>query len=167
MEMNKKFTCRLLRVLLMVSGTGFVTSCDLLNCTEYSSILFSMQICSPQGEDAALSDTLTITAAGTDQILLNKQLGASLIQIPLSYTAQTDTFYLNINGRSEEREYEMTETLYVSKTNEQFFESPDCPTRIFHTIEKVWSEGVFVDSASIVDAKVNFYDVTHVKLFVK
>ena len=99
--MNKKFTCRLLRVLLMVSGTGFVTSCDLLNCTEYSSILFSMQICSPQGEDVALSDTLTITAAGTDQILLNKQLGASLIQIPLSYTAQTDTFYLNIKGRSE------------------------------------------------------------------
>ena len=166
--MMSQMPIRSLRLMTLTALCAvLLSSCDMLNCTEYNSILFTMQICDQQGQNAQLIDTLTITASGTEQVLLNKQVGASLIHIPLSYAATTDTFYLNLKGKIEEQDYEMTETLYVKKTNDQFFESPDCPTRIFHTIERVWSEKVFVDSASIIDAKVNFNDVTHVNLFVK
>lgn len=139
-------------------------SCDLLDCTNYSVKGLNAVFYDSEGYETYLEDTLTVKACGTDSILVNKDFSATEILVPMSYESPVDTFLLVHHGEG----YTETDSLFVSKTNDQFFESPDCPTRMMHTLlEARLSGGHFTDSVKIVNASIGFVKNLNLKLYLK
>ena len=148
---------------LLVSVLVLLTSCDLLNCTQADVSMLRMEIYDAAGNKVMLPDTLTISACGTDKILVNRDVNTSEILLPLSYHAQRDTFIMRYYGQY----YSLQDTLFVEKTNDVYFESPDCPTVMMHTILGAFCTNEFLSSVEVVSEKVNFEEVTHLQLFVQ
>lgn len=140
-----------------------VSACDLLNCTQADVSCLRIEIYDGSGNKAVLPDTLTVRACGTDSVLVNRDLNANEILLPLSFHAPVDTFVLQHYGSG----YSFADTLYVNKTNDLYFESPDCPTVMMHTILGISCTDVFVDSVKLVSKKVNFEEALHMKLFIQ
>lgn len=140
-----------------------LSSCDLLNCTPADVKGLKIEICDMEGNPLTLSDTLTVTACGTDSVLLNRSLNTKEMLLPMSYQAAEDTFVL----RYYCKDFDVKDTLFVAKTNHIYYESPDCPTVMMHTIEGVRCAQVFVDSVEVVNKSVDFVDATNVRLFIR
>ena len=140
-----------------------MSACDLLNCTQADVSLLRIEIYDASGNKVMLPDTLTITTCGTDSILVNRDLNTREILLPLSYHAPADTFILRYYGKY----YSLQDTLFVEKTNDLYFESPDCPTVMMHTIQGAFCTDEFLSSVEVANKKVNFEEVTHLKLFVQ
>lgn len=151
---------RLLFIFVML--VTLVSSCDLLNCTQADVRCLQIALYDSEENPLTLPDTLTVKACGTDSILVNKSTDTEEILLPLSYHSLVDTFILLNYGK----EYSFKDTLFVAKSNDIYFESPDCPTVMMHTIKSVRCTNEYVDSVSIVDAKVNFTETTHIRLFI-
>ena len=155
--MKKGFLALLASVLVLFS------SCDLLNCTQADVSMLRMEIYDAAGNKVMLPDTLTISACGTNKILVNRDVNTSEILLPLSYHAQRDTFIMRYYGKY----YSLQDTLFVEKTNDVYFESPDCPTVMMHTILGASCTNEFLASVEVVSEKVNFEEAIHLKLFVQ
>lgn len=140
-----------------------MSACDLLNCTQADVSLLRIEIYDASGNKVMLPDTLTITTCGTDSILVNRDLNTTEILLPLSYHAPADTFILRYYGKY----YSLQDTVFVEKTNDLYFESPDCPTVMMHTIQDAFCTDEFLSSVEVANKKVNFEEVTHLKLFVQ
>lgn len=140
-----------------------MSACDLLNCTQADVSLLKIEMYDASGNKVMLPDTLTITTCGTDSILVNRDLNTREILLPLSYHAPADTFILRYYGKY----YSLQDTLFVEKTNDLYFESPDCPTVMMHTIQEAFCTDEFLSSVEVANKKVNFEEVTHLKLFVQ
>lgn len=140
-----------------------MSACDLLNCTQADVSLLKIEMYDASGNKVMLPDTLTITTCGTDSILVNRDLNTTEILLPLSYHAPADTFILRYYGKY----YSLQDTLFVEKTNDLYFESPDCPTVMMHTIQGAFCTDEFLSSVEVANKKVNFEEVTHLKLFVQ
>lgn len=140
-----------------------MSACDLLNCTQADVSLLKIEMYDASGNKVMLPDTLTITTCGTDSVLVNRDLNTTEILLPLSYHAPADTFILRYYGKY----YSLQDTLFVEKTNDLYFESPDCPTMMMHTIQGAFCTDEFLSSVEVANKKVNFEEVTHLKLFVQ
>lgn len=140
-----------------------MSACDLLNCTQADVSLLKIEMYDASGNKVMLPDTLTITTCGTDSVLVNRDLNTTEILLPLSYHAPADTFILRYYGKY----YSLQDTLFVEKTNDLYFESPDCPTVMMHTIQEAFCTDEFLSSVEVANKKVNFEEVTHLKLFVQ
>ena len=154
---NKSIRALLASVLVLLS------SCDLLNCTQADVSMLRIEIYDAAGNKVMLPDTLTISACVTDRILVNRDVNTSEILLPLSYHAQRDTFIMNYYGKY----YSLQDTLFVEKTNDVYFESPDCPTVMMHTILGASCTNEFLEAVDVASENVNFEEVTHLQLFVK
>jgi hypothetical protein len=149
--------CWLMGVMLAVS------SCDLLDCTQAEVSLLRIEACDINGKKVTLPDTLTITTCGTDSVLLNRGTNMREILLPLSYHYDVDTFVMRCYGK----DYSVEDTLFVEKTNNIYFESPDCPTVMMHKINGVRCTDNFVSVVELLEQKVDFTEVTHLQLMVK
>lgn len=149
---------------LGMSATMMLTaSCDLLDCTQEDISLLRIEVYDNYGYSTPLPDTLSITASGTENVLLNRSTNTKSILLPLSYHLPADTFVLHNYGK----EYSCKDTLVVEKTNDIYFESPDCPTVMMHTILNVSCTNNFIDSVRLNHEKVNFEEITHLKLYIR
>lgn len=151
-----KLSCAVVAVVAMLCG------CDLLDCTGTSSVKLRFQFNDGSGNECYLADSLTVLAAGTDSILLNRKMMAREVELPMSYIQDADTFILRHAGE----DYVEVDSLIVGKDNFQYFESPDCPTRIMHTINGVRCTNEWVDSVKILERKVGFEGVIHLIIYI-
>ena len=147
----------------MFATMMLTVSCDLLDCTQEDVSLLRIEVCGTDGVNTPLPDTLSITASGTESVLLNRSTNTKSILLPLSYHLAADTFVLHNYGE----DYSCKDTLVVEKTNNIYFESPDCPTVMMHTIQKVSCTNAFIDSVKVNHGKVDFEEVTHLKLYIR
>lgn len=140
-----------------------LTACEGVDCTLNNVVLCRYGFYdSTTGKSIQLSDTLTITAAGTDSILYNRGVNTSRVTLPMSYWQEADTLTLHISGK----DYTYTNTLRIQKNNTQHFESPDCPTTMFHHIEKATlMSGVTIDSVVVVKPTVNYEQDENIKIY--
>lgn len=113
-------------------------------------------------QSIVLLDTLTVTAAGTDSILLNREHKAKSMQMPMSYTAQTDTLIMEFINENEVRN---VDTIWVSKTNYEHYESPSCPTAMFHKIIAIKSTHTYIDTIIVVNPNVNYNGTENFKIY--
>lgn len=150
-------------VLLLLSVLALVCSCDLLDCTQGDVSYLRMELYDSAGNQVILTDTLTVSAMGTENVLVNRNVNTKELLLPLSYHAPADTFVLHYYGKT----YSLEDTLYVQKSNDLYFESPDCPTLMMHTIQGASCADVFLASVEVMSNKVNFEEVVHLKLVVK
>ena len=117
-----------------------------------------------------LSDVLSVTPAGRDTLLLNQATGIKSFLLPLREAGTQDTLLLhfaNAQGAVQ------VDTLFVNHTPQPHFESLDCPSSVFHTLNavRVSAQGsansAIVDSVSLVRPIVNYDDIENIRLFIR
>lgn len=140
------------------------TACESVECplnnTVYTTYGFYT---SADGELTAvrLTDTLTVTAAGTDSVLLNRLYNAAQIELPMSYFSAEDTLSFAFTDAEGSTWFD---TVYVSKYNYEHYESPGCPTAMFHYISGVRSTHRAIDTVMVVNPNVNYYASENFKI---
>ena len=155
---------KLKKFLFILSGILLFAACDSYDCTLYN-VVAMYGAFDKEGAAVAIKDTLTITACGTDAVLLNRSTNTSKLTLPLSYWQPEDTLVFSINGvNSEGDPYLLRDTVWVTKTNQVHYESPDCPTTLFHTIQDVRHTNEFIKSITVVRSSVNYESTINLQI---
>lgn len=145
-----------LRIALLIALTA---ACESIDCPITNVVYATYSFYAVEdGEATAVTvlDTITVTAAGTDSVLINKYYSQSEVELPMSYTAETDTLVFQFTDSLSNTRYD---TIYVSKENTQHYESPDCPAAMFHYVTGITSTHHLIDSIVIVKPDID-YNVT-------
>lgn len=156
---------------------------SILLSTSLCSLLFSMASCdsfdcpinnvvygtygfyvNENGVESAVNvlDTLTVVTAGSDSILVNRIQDVGSVELPVSYSATTDTLvfrFTDINGLMRE------DSVFIDKENTPHYESPDCPASIFHYVTAVRHTNILIESISIVNPNIDYNVSENFKIF--
>lgn len=122
---------RIFLILLTVSGSiGIYSSCSDEN--DCSLAGRPMMYCTFKTIDKSLNpdlvlndtlDSLTVTALGTDSIILNNEKKVHTLMLPLRYTSDSTVFILRYNPV---RNWDDADTLYIVQENTPYFQSMEC-----------------------------------------
>ncbi len=127
--------------------------CSEVDCPLNNVVAVKYGLYNYDGESQTLQDTLTISAIGTDSILLNKAQGISSFLLPVHYTSDKDSLILRFSDTEGD---EMIDTLCISHTNEAHFEAMDCPLCYFHTLTDVTCTNHAIERVELVNPTVNY-----------
>ncbi len=150
-------------VALIAVLIGFV-KCSEVDCPLNNVVAVQYGLYYSDGTEVTIQDTLTVTAMGTDSILLNKGQSISSFLLPVHYTADCDTLVLRFADSEGD---EMRDTIYVSHTNEAHFESMDCPLCYFHTLTSATSTTNAIESVELVNDKVNYDTQENIRIYLR
>ena len=139
------------KLLLIASTVLLLVACESYDCTLYNYVGMYGTFYK-NGAAVALTDTLTITTGKSGPVLLNRSVNTSRLNLPLSYWQDEDTLVLTIKGDG----FLIQDTVWISKTNQVHYESPDCPTTLFHDIQDVRSTHTFIKSINVIRSSVNY-----------
>ncbi len=148
-------------ILLFIAALLFPASCDTIDCTLYNTVTCQASFYG-DGKAVAITDVLTVTTCGVDSVLINQQRDTQTMNLPLSYWQDTDTLVLIITSDT----YALLDTLWIEKENIPHFESPDCPTSMFHRITSARVTHTFIDSVTITTPLVNYDQAENLKIHV-
>ena len=129
------------------------SECVLTN-TSYTVFGFYNQ----EGLAVSMSGTVTVTAAGTDSVLINQESNPSQFQLPLSYTNLVDTFVVKYTEL-------MVDSIFVTHENVPHFLSMDCGTGMYHNLQEVRSTNNAIDSIKIVNSEVTYNATENIKIY--
>ena len=141
-----------------------IAGCEGIDCTLNNVVTLNVGFySSADGAAYAVADTLTVTAEGTDSVLCNRLRGRSSVALPVSHWREADTLNFDFCGSEESHRI----ALRVRKSNEPHYESPDCPTAMFHTILGIESEGAqgYIDSVVMVNPNVNYASYENIRIY--
>ncbi|MDE7166354.1 MAG: hypothetical protein K2O17_04930 [Bacteroidaceae bacterium] len=151
---------------LMLLLSFVLLSCESIDCTLNNVVTCKYAFySSSDGAAFTLADTLSITAEGTDSVLYNRGSKVKSVSLPMSYWQETDT--LNFRFYNRETGLDATIAIYIKKSNTPHFESPDCPTTMFHELREVTyrEEQGLVDSVVIAHPSVNYASKENIKIY--
>lgn len=104
-------------------------------------------------------DSLSLQGIGSDSILYNNAKAVKTLRLPLrADTGQTE-YSIQWHG--------MTDVLHIKHNNDRHYINMACGCIVFHTIDTVWSNGVFIDSISILNSTVENYEQDNIFLRLK
>lgn len=121
-----------------------LAGCESIDCTLENEVMMYATLVQ-DGKPVSLNDTLTVTGGKSGILLLNKISNVSKVTLPLSYYFDTDTLVFTVKGE----DYELQDTVWVSKSNTPHYESPDCPNTMFHLITDVKCTHEFIEKVTI------------------
>lgn len=112
-----------------------------------------------EGKEYVL-DSLTVTALGTDEKIIDNQKNVKTVVLPLRYTTDNTVLVFHYDPK---RNPLHTDTLYISHKNDQQFQSLECGFAIFQTINaaKVGKGTSVTQKHSVESAKVVFKEANH------
>lgn len=142
---------------------GFA-SCESIDCTVNNVVTLNIGFySSDDGAAFSLTDTLTVTALGTDSVLYNRGYGASAISVPMSYWQEADSLKMHFANPDETHDV----VVIIRKRNMPHFESPDCPTTMFHEITStaLVDPTGYVDSVVVAKNAVKYGQLENVKIY--
>lgn len=148
------------RCLMLLPAVLLIAACESFDCTLYNYVGLYASF-EREGAAVQINDTLTITSGKSGPVLLNKSLNTASLKLPLSYWQAEDTLVLSVQGT----DYFLQDTVWIKKSNQVHYESPDCPTTLFHTIEEVRSTHQFIDSITIIRSSVNYETTTNLQIY--
>ncbi|MBR4297881.1 MAG: hypothetical protein IKT82_06810 [Bacteroidaceae bacterium] len=145
-------------------------SCTEVECPLDSVVVMTCGLYDAESHDKLSSpQTLSITPAGKDTLLLNAAQDIQSFVLPLKMGATCDTMLLHF---SDTWEYTVTDTIYIHHENLPHFESVECPSTIFHKINNVtWGNeknsqlNTTIDSVVIVRPLVDYNDVENIQIY--
>ena len=152
---------RVTPILLFIAALFFPAACDSIDCTLYNTVTCQASFYGDE-KAVAITDVLTVKTCGVDSLLINQQSNTETMNLPLSYWQDADTLVLIITGET----YALLDTLWIEKENIPHFESPDCPTSMFHRITSVRVTHTFIDSVTITQPLVNYDQAENLKIHV-
>ncbi|MBO7120114.1 MAG: hypothetical protein J6W03_07340 [Bacteroidaceae bacterium] len=147
------------KLLLIASSILLLAACESYDCTLYNHV-GCYGAFDREGVAVQISDTLTITAGKNGPTLLNRSVGTASLNLPLSYWQDEDTLVFTIKGE----DYLIQDTVWITKTNQVHYESPDCPTTLFHEIQNVRSTHTFIKSITVIRSSVNYELTTNLQI---
>ena len=103
-------------------------------------------------------DSLTVSAFGTDSIIINNQKKVHDLSLPLRYTADSTVLVFRYSKT-------LTDTLVVYQTNTPYFLSMDCGYQMKQSIKDVNYSRHSLDSIRIVNKEAGIYGTENLKLF--
>lgn len=111
--------------------------------------------------DLAVNDTLdslTVTAFGTDSIIINNQKKVHDISLPLRYTVDSTKLVFRYSKTK-------TDTIVIYHNNTPYFLSMDCGYQMKQSITKIVSTRHSLDSIYIANKEASIYGKENLKLF--
>lgn len=160
-----KRTALAARLLALSLATVLLAACDSTSCPLNNTVYGTYGFYAiADGAETAVGvlDTLTVTAGGSDSVLVNRLQNGNKVELPMSYSCATDTLvfrFVNLD-RQERRD-----TIWVNKENFPHYESPDCPVSFFHYITSVRCTRTLIDSVSIVNPNVDYNASENFKIY--
>ena len=145
-------------------------SCTEVECPLDSVVVMTCGLYDAESHDKlSLSQTLSITPAGKDTLLLNSARDIQTFVLPLKMGATCDTMLFHF---SDNWERSVTDTIYLHHENMPHFESVECPSTIFHKLKAVtWGNDktselkTTIDSVAIVRELVDYDDVENIQIY--
>ena len=150
------------RLSFILSALLLLAACESYDCTLYNSVnMYSTFY--RDGSAVQLNDTLTISTGKAGMVLLNRAVKTSRFNLPLSFWNEEDTLVFTIKGDG----YTLRDSVWISKSNLVHYESPDCPTKLFHTIQSVRSTHEFIKDITIIRSSVNYEQTDNLQIHVQ
>lgn len=103
-------------------------------------------------------DSLTVTAFGTDSIIINKMKKVHAISLPLRYTVDSTVLVFRYSKTK-------TDTLVIKHTNTPYFLSMDCGYQMKQAITGIRYTRHELDSIFTSDKEAGIYGKENLKLF--
>ncbi len=103
-------------------------------------------------------DSLTVTAFGTDSIIINNQKKVHDLSLPLRYTENSTVLVFHYSKT-------LTDTLVIHQTNTPYFLSMDCGYQMKQAITGVDYSRHSLDSIRIANKEAGIYGTENLKLF--
>ena len=147
------------RLLYIVSIVLLLVACESYDCTLYNHV-GCYGAFDKNGTAVQIVDTLTITSGKNGPTLLNRSVNTASLNLPLSYWQDEDTLVFTIKGE----DYILQDTVWIAKTNQVHYESPDCPTTLFHEIQSVRSTHEFIKSITVTRSSVNYELINNLQI---
>ena len=73
-----------------------MAACDGIDCTINNVVMLNVGFYSSEdGSECSITDTLTVTAEGSDSVLYNKGSMVSKVTLPMSYWQEADTLHFH------------------------------------------------------------------------
>ena len=115
-------------LILMIAGgaISIYSSCSEENDCSLSGrpmMYCTLYTINPDNQNIILNDTLdslTITALGTDSIILNNEKNVHTLMLPLRYTSDSTVFIFHYGNEND------VDTLYIVQQNNPYFQSMEC-----------------------------------------
>ena len=103
-------------------------------------------------------DSLTVTAFGTDSIIINKLKKVHIFSLPLRYTVDSTVYVMHYSKTSRD-------TMVIYNTNTPYFLSMDCGYQMKQAITKVSCTRHSLDSLYIKNNEAGTYGQENLQLF--
>lgn len=146
-------------VLTAVLTSVVMGACSSIECPVQNTIATIYEL------NDTLKDTLTVWTKrkdGKDTVLLNKQINATQLTLPISQQRDVDTLIFGTTRLA------VTDTVWLMKMDLPHFESVDCGTAFFHLLTGVKSTHSGIDSVVIIKPYID-YDLSyaHLRIYFK
>ncbi|MCR5819783.1 MAG: hypothetical protein K6F94_02370 [Bacteroidaceae bacterium] len=139
----------------------FVTACDNISCPLNNTVECKYTFCDEDGTAISIADTLTVTAIGTDSVIINRLVNGSSMSLPVSFYAPADTIILTFTDTLSRQ---ATDTIWMEKTSTPHFDDPSCPIHMWHTISAVSSTHSLIDSIVILNTAINYDGLENIQI---
>lgn len=103
-------------------------------------------------------DSLTVTATGTDSVIINRMTEVSSIALPLRYTADSTELIFRYTAH-------LTDTLIIRHTNTPYFVSMDCGYQMKQNINGVHSTYRYLDSLYVSNSEISINGTENIQLY--
>ena len=147
--------CHLLAAIVLLSG---IAACSDTDCTTSNTAYVNYNIYDANGNSVSLTGPVTVTAAGTDSVLINQESNLQSMQLPLRYTSTEDTFVVHLSEV-------LFDTIFVTHQNIPHFISMECGTGMYYHIDNARCTRRIFDSISVVNPDINFDANEHIQMY--
>lgn len=106
-------------------------------------------------------ETLTVTAIGSDSVIINNQTQVSELMLPLRYTSDSTQLIFHYTHENNE----IRDTLCIIQTNTPFFESLECGYTMRQEIRSLTYTRHQIDSIYIYNKEANTNGTENLKIF--
>ena len=154
--------------ILIVALCSLLAGCESIDCTLNNVVCLRIGFYdSDSKQKVSVLDTLTITAEGTDSVLINREVKKSELKLPMSYWQDEDILRMTFTETFTLKKRSIV--LRVGKTNTQQYEGPECPTVMFHNLKSVdyEDENGFVDSIVVTNKHVNYAPKENIQIYLR
>lgn len=118
-------------------------------------------------------DSLTVTALGTDSIILNNQKNVHTLMLPLRYTSDSTVFIFRYDPKRNPLD---NDTVYIVQQNTPYFQSMECGYMMKQVISSAKIQKIkfgtnnhteFIDTIEIKNKEANTNDIQNLQIYYK
>lgn len=164
-SLKKRWAVAVVCVAVLMGCTSI--DCPLDSTVEMTCNLYAKET----AKSLTLTDTLTVTARGTDQVLLNRGISLDHFGLSLRYRSGVDTLLFRFSN--DIGQYAV-DTVFVDHTATVHFESEGCPVSYYHAINEVrWTSHplalmpLTIDNIEIKRNQVDYENAENLRIYLR